>query len=371
MARKAAILCVWALAGFLCSACSVKYPVVGKFDKYNEVFKGSVDSNLLAGTSFIQVHGEVSKIWCRGSSKVTYIPPISFILPVCEGQRGTALLTCDDGRTVNAQWEATSCNSGFGSGTDQHGSTFKFAFGMTEEQAAKYTQTELVANAAKPELPGYRPKETRKEKGFSLGTGFFVSTTGHLITNYHVIEDATEVAVVMNGSNSQKANVIQADRANDVAVLKIDASTKALRIAESSGISKGDEVFTVGYPLVSIQGQEQKACFGRVNSLSGIKDDIRFFQIDVPIQPGNSGGPLINTKGEVVGVVTATLDEFVALLRSGSLPQNVNYAVKSDYLIPLVKTCVDPKKSVKTLANRSVSELVREAEPSVVLVIAK
>ncbi len=71
-----------------------------------------------------------------------------------------------------------------------------------------------------------------------------------------------------------------------------------------------------------------------MNALSGIKGDVRFFQVDIPVQLGNSGGPLINQRGEVIGIVTATLDEFVALAQSGSLPQNVNYAVKSTYVWP-------------------------------------
>jgi len=94
----------------------------------------------------------------------------------------------------------------------------------------------------------------------------------------------------------------------------------------------------LGYPLITIQGQEQKATFGKVNALSGIQDDIRFLQIDVPIQPSNSGGPLIDRKVRVIGVTNATLDVLNTLKESGSLPQNVNYAVKSDYIILLIIT---------------------------------
>ena len=122
-----------------------------------------------------------------------------------------------------------------------------------------------------------------------------------------------------------------------------------------------------------LQGQEQKATFGRVNSLSGIQGDIRFIQIDVPVQPGNSGGPLINDKGQVVGVVTATLNELVALQASGHLPQSVNYAVKSDYIVPLLKYSLGDKISKQAFvgAKRSFPDLVKLIEPSVVFVIAK
>jgi S1-C subfamily serine protease len=96
-------------------------------------------------------------------------------------------------------------------------------------------------------------------------------------------------------------------------------------------------VFALGFPLTNIQGQEQKATFGHVNALSGIKGDIRLFQVDVPIQPGNSGGPLLTAEGLVVGVVTATLNPLFTLKSAGAIPQGVNYAVKSDYILPLLQ----------------------------------
>ena len=126
---------------------------------------------------------------------------------------------------------------------------------------------------------------------------------------------------------------------------------------------------TLGYPLVHIQGQEQKATFGHVNSLSGSDDDIRFMQIDVPVQPGNSGGPLIAKNGTVVGVVTATLDQINALKVSGALPQNVNYAVKSDYVRPLLGS-IEPAQ-MDPIGVYSFEELVALMETTVVLVISR
>jgi S1-C subfamily serine protease len=102
--------------------------------------------------------------------------------------------------------------------------------------------------------------------------------------------------------------------------------------------------------------------------LSGIQDDIRFLQIDVPIQPGNSGGPLLDRRGNVVGVVTATLNQVTALRASGALPQNVNYAVKSDYVIPIVPaTVIAAQQDVV----REFPEVVRSAEAAIVLVVAR
>ncbi len=91
---------IWVLSG----GCSLKYPVVGSFNNYNEVFKGQVEANIMTGTGHIEAKGEVTGVKCIGFAKTTYIPPISFILPVCEGQRGISTLKCDDGRIIEANY---------------------------------------------------------------------------------------------------------------------------------------------------------------------------------------------------------------------------------------------------------------------------
>jgi S1-C subfamily serine protease len=353
----------------ICCGCTVKYPVVGYFDNYNEVFKGIVDANLLTGGGVIEVQGEVTKLKCRGDSVVTSIPGIG-----CKGQSGVAKLYCDDGREVHAKWVALSCTSGFGTGSDQNGNKFSFTFGMTEEEANQYIKREMLIASKKPDLPpAYKPKETRKEKGYSTGTGFFISEDGYLITNYHVVQDAKDIIVITYNNKELKGNFINGNSNEDIALIKVNAVTKALPILKKHNIAKGEEVFTLGYPLVQIQGQEQKASFGRINSLTGIKGDLHFFQIDIPVQPGNSGGPLINTKGQVAGVVTATLDQLVTLKMSGHIPQNVNYAVKSDYLVPLIRHTLGNNWSPMTnqQAKKDMAELIKMTEQSVVLIIAK
>jgi len=92
----------------------------------------------------------------------------------------------------------------------------------------------------------------------------------------------------------------------------------------------GDPVFTLGYPNVIIQGTEPKYTEGTISSLTGVGNNPRWFQISLPVQPGNSGGPLVDEHGQVVGIVNARLDDFKALATSGVLPQNVNYAIKRD-----------------------------------------
>jgi S1-C subfamily serine protease len=236
--------------------------------------------------------------------------------------------------------------------------------------------TALVREAirtTKGVTPGIAPTPTiTPDENVRFGTAFFASEDGYLITCHHVIKDAKEITIVLSDGTNLPARIVQADKVNDVALLKTDTTSKALPVSDSSHLTKGEEVFTLGYPHIGVQGQEQKATFGRVNSVSGIQDDIRFIQIDVPIQPGNSGGPLIDSKGQVVGIVTSTLDPYATLITSGSIPQNVNYAIKADYFLPLVRNLGGKLKegpAERQITN--MSDAVRDSELSVALVLAK
>lgn len=200
------------------------------------------------------------------------------------------------------------------------------------------------------------------------GTGFFVSTDGYLITNNHVIDGTNHIEVHASNGNIYRAKVVSKDSVNDIALLKVEAQTTPLRIEQTGTLRTGAEVFTLGYPLPDVEGTAVKATFGRVNALSGINDDIRYIQIDVPIQPGNSGGPLINDDGAVVGVTSASVNQGIVVNRTGTVAQNVNYAVKSEYFIALLKYA-----RVNLAQGEPVHEAIRnpsQFEPSVVQVVA-
>ena len=371
--KKNFILCfLIIMIGVIVSGCRTQYQVVMLSNDYNEVYKGQSIASRTTGRAYLELKSEVTETTCSGYSYVTYIPSGSFN---CIGLRGKIELKCDDGRIISLNYgHISSCANGIATGYDQQGNRFTFAFGITEAEALEYVRNEVAVAAFKPDLPPvYQPKEVRKKKGFSTGTGFFVTSDGYLITNYHVVEDSQYISIITVNDKEYEAELVNGDPVNDVVLLKVNAKTKPLTLLQQCNLAKGEEVFTLGYPLIMLQGQEQKATFGRVNSLSGIQGDIRFIQIDVPVQPGNSGGPLINDKGQVVGVVTATLNELVALQASGHLPQSVNYAVKSDYIVPLLKYSLGDKISKQAFvgAKRSFPDLVKLIEPSVVFVIAK
>jgi S1-C subfamily serine protease len=126
---------------------------------------------------------------------------------------------------------------------------------------------------------------------------------------------------------------LRVDKDKDLALLQVTGmnGATALRVA-TNNLPIGTHVFTIGYPLVDLQGTQPKFTDGKVSSVAGAHDNPDEMQISVAVQPGNSGGPLADSNGDVVGVVVASLNEFETVAVAGSIPQMVNYAVKSTTL---------------------------------------
>jgi S1-C subfamily serine protease len=170
---------------------------------------------------------------------------------------------------------------------------------------------------------------------------------------------------------TKDATVLRVDEANDLAVLKITGSTFApLPIAPSRKMRLGQVVATIGFPNIEIQGFSPKVTRGEISSLNGIGDDPRAWQISVPVQTGNSGGPLLDENGNLVGVVVSKLGLNAAKL-TGDLPQNVNYAVKSAYALALLEPYLgsDPPEPNQTSTKPRFEDMVAKAQQSVVLVL--
>ena len=213
---------------------------------------------------------------------------------------------------------------------------------------------------------------TDLESPKATGSGFFISDDGYLVSNFHVVEEASRVTVKTK-QGVIPARVVKLDPANDIAVLKVSGSGfHSLPITQSSSVKLGDSVFTIGFPNPGLQGVEPKLTDGKVNSLTGMRDDARYFQISIAVQPGNSGGALVSSVGNVVGIVTARLSDEAALLTSGALPQNVNYAIKSSYVLPLLEAVPELRGKLKQPSpakERKFDDIVREAEEAAALVL--
>jgi S1-C subfamily serine protease len=204
----------------------------------------------------------------------------------------------------------------------------------------------------------------------SSGTGAIVSRAGHVLTAAHIVTGSARIEVV-TAIDTTTAEVVRIDEANDLAVLKIAGSAiDALPVAASRGVRLGQNVATIGFPNVGIQGFSPKVTRGEISSLNGIADDPRGWQISVPVQPGNSGGPLLDEFGNLIGVVHAKLS-VKAAQATGDLPQNVSYAVKSAYALALLDPYLDAASAspAQPKSKPSFEDMVAKAQKSVVLVL--
>lgn len=177
--------------------------------------------------------------------------------------------------------------------------------------------------------------------GVASGTAWGVDK-GYLATAAHVIEGGKRIDVYRDGERIGEAKVVVADQANDLAILSFTQrpAGKLKVLPLSSGpATLGRSVFTLGYPAPEVLGQAVKMTSGQINSTSGLQDDTRMLQISIPLQGGNSGGPVLGWDGSVIGVVDIKL---LKLDEEGhEPPQNVNYAVKASYLRPLLDDLPD------------------------------
>jgi len=208
----------------------------------------------------------------------------------------------------------------------------------------------------------------------AVGTGW-PTKFGYVVTNYHVVREHDKITLILTDGKEIPATIFARDKVNDIALLKVSNSDELPAALPLSGTNPGAgaKVFTLGYPLVSILGTKPKFTDGVISSLSGFQDDPRTYQITVPLQAGNSGGPLINQNGEVVGIVTYKLDAVKVFEWTGDLPQNVNYAVKIHYLKALLDFLVSQSSPVKELTRgpANLEDLVRRIQSSVIIVLAE
>ena len=172
------------------------------------------------------------------------------------------------------------------------------------------------------------PKQSRSPASFS-GTGFCIHPEGYILTNHHVIEGAREI-LARSPRQRCRLEPVFADPANDLALLRSDTPLSGMAVFRTGAPTRlGEAVIVIGYPLGGLLGSGPQVTTGNVSSLIGPGDDTRFLQFTAPIQAGNSGGPLLNDEGAVVGVVSSKLNAVRVHEMTGDIPQNVNFAIKS------------------------------------------
>jgi hypothetical protein len=195
----------------------------------------------------------------------------------------------------------------------------------------------------------------------SSGTGFLVNASGDMITNAHVVDECTQVKVSGIGGASLQFIDVQ----NDLAVIRTAPQSEVRPLSvRRSPPRLGEDVAAFGYPLSDILSDSVKITTGNINSLVGMANDSRYLQISAPIQPGNSGGPLVDRAGHVIGISTATLGTKYAA-QTGILPQNVNFAIRASVLEAFLQARGVAFQTVETaeapLATPDLAELVSKS----------
>jgi S1-C subfamily serine protease len=173
-----------------------------------------------------------------------------------------------------------------------------------------------------------KPSASEPAKAWS-GTGFFVTGAGHLLTNAHVARDCGNPVIRMPDGSTTGALVIALGDKADLALMKAHVTTEHFaRIRVTPEPREGDQVTVFGFPLAGMLSSTGNATFGYVSAIKGLGDNDDHLQISAAVQSGNSGGPLLDASGNVIGVVFAKLGLKAAAL-TGDLPQNINFAVKA------------------------------------------
>jgi S1-C subfamily serine protease len=207
------------------------------------------------------------------------------------------------------------------------------------DSAAEFTAPKPTA--AKADAPN-NPKSART--GTQTGTGFVISAGGHIVTNHHVIDGCVgDIKGNLTGDAATTLRVVNSDAANDLALLQGPAeSFKAFARIRDRTIHSGDSVVAIGFPYHGLLSSDFTVTTGIVSSLSGMLNDTRQLQISAAVQPGNSGGPLLDTSGEIVGVVVGKLDVLRVARYTGTIPENINFAIKTGALRDFLDNSVVP-----------------------------
>jgi len=244
--------------------------------------------------------------------------------------------------------------------------------GPVVSNKGKISLDHLIIQETKPaeqELKKFMPFGENDWSG--SGTGFFIGSKGLIATNQHVVGTDKVIGISVNQGNTTlqyRAKVLISDTEHDLAILKIEDSTFKMpaipySLRPGTPISPGASVFSIGYPLVNILGSEAKFTDGKISSKTGYKNSVSTFQTTVAVQPGNSGSPLFNDKGELIGIINAIIKD----------ADNVSYAIKVNHLHLLMELLNEPiaEPVINAVGPLNLEEKVKRISPFIVLIKVK
>ena len=212
---------------------------------------------------------------------------------------------------------------------------------------------------------------------------------GHVITNTHVVKSCNKVTVGDNAYKQVSADIINTDRSNDLALLKLSslemasAESKSLiqklsvvvvplaskGLLRSEDVRLGEKVLVAGFPFDDFFSNSIKVTTGVVSATRGAGDDSGQFQLDAAIQPGNSGGPIYDSSGNIVGVVISQLDKLKVAKAIGSMPENVNFGIKASTVRQFLVSSGLPSKKAERTEEKSTEQLAEIAKNQALMVM--
>ncbi len=271
----------------------------------------------------------------------------ALLFPLPPAQRGETAMILAELYRYQGQWKFRAVGQGFSAGTPALAA--HFGLHLPETQSAS--------------PPTSRPPTD--PASFS-GTGFCIHSDGYVLTNHHVIDGAREI---LGRSPRQRCRLepIFSDPTNDLALLRADTALPGVAaFREGRSAQPGEPVIVVGYPLGGLLGSGPQVTTGNISSLIGPGDDTRTLQFTAPTQSGNSGGPLLDSDGTVVGVVSAKLNAAHIHEMTGDIPQNVNFAIKAALACNLLEAVgIDYRRRASRPA-RSTADVAAEARNFVI-----
>jgi S1-C subfamily serine protease len=227
-----------------------------------------------------------------------------------------------------------------------------------------------VVQSAVPATPSPQPKSAKMVD--MNGTGFVVSILGHVVTNHHVISSCVgDINGNLTGQGAIPLRIVSKDETNDLALLQAPTSFKDIASIRGTGIRSGEAVIAIGYPFHGLLTSDFTVTAGIVSSLSGILNDTRYLQISAPVQPGNSGGPLLDTSGTVVGVVAEKINALKFAKATGDLPENINFAIKTGAVRDFLDNSVVSYQIAESKGELKTEEIASRARAYTMLVSCK
>ncbi len=201
----------------------------------------------------------------------------------------------------------------------------------------------------------------------STGTAFLINARGHFLTNKHVIAGCAQMWV-KGDSGRHQVFVVAEDDGHDLAVVAgMQRGPSALPLSTEGG-ELGDQILVAGYPLPGLLSSSIHISSGIISSTAGLRGDESHIEINAPLQPGNSGGPVLDHSGSVVGIFVGSLNATYIAEKSGKLPQNVNFAIKASVARKLLDRVGIEYRLSESAGNITARDAARTASRAVVLV---